>query len=566
MRIKAWLAQHKRHLWLTAGGVLLLTIAVQLIYPTNQTVPFLTVDNVAIGGTSKEEASQRLDEMYAHQRIGLFLNEQSGPAKTFAPAEIGVVARNQPRVADYDYPLWWRLVPSSIFWYHHLQTAGTPEYVRDEVQANKFMAEQFGKKCVLKPQNATITPKGETLEVVEAKDGGTCSSEEIRTSVQKLTIVPGQTAMLRVQVEIAPPDVSTEAARQLADKLTRGTASGVQLKVKNEAETITKKELYTWLDFTVKKKQLTPVLSEKKAKTYLDKTVAPKVTVPAGKTTITTRDFTVVSQKKGKNGATLDRTVTLANVLSVMQGEKPSATAAVKTLRPSVTYKRSYTKTSTGIAAMLEHYAKDHPGTFGVSFVELGGGKRAEYNSSQSFITASTYKLFVAYGTLKKVEKKDWKWSDQVTGGRDLATCFEDMIAKSDNPCAETLYKKIGYQKVINDVRKLGLGGTVLAADGQRTTAADLALFLNKLKTGSIDLKAASRDRLLGAMGRNTYRQGIPAGTNGKVAAKVGFLNGLLHDAAIVSSPKGDYVLVVMSGGSSWGAIAEITRKIEALR
>ena len=58
----------------------------------------------------------------------------------------------------------------------------------------------------------------------------------------------------------------------------------------------------------------------------------------------------------------------------------------------------------------------------------------------------------------------------------------------------------------------------------------------------------------------------MPAGASGSVADKVGFLNGLLHDAAIVYSPKGDYALTVMSDGSSWANIAEITRKIEALR
>ena len=67
-------------------------------------------------------------------------------------------------------------------------------------------------------------------------------------------------------------------------------------------------------------------------------------------------------------------------------------------------------------------------------------------------------------------------------------------------------------------------------------------------------------------MKRNVYRQGIPAGASGTVADKVGFLNGLLHDAAIVYSPKGTYVLVILTNGSSWANIAELTKKIEALR
>jgi beta-lactamase class A len=67
-------------------------------------------------------------------------------------------------------------------------------------------------------------------------------------------------------------------------------------------------------------------------------------------------------------------------------------------------------------------------------------------------------------------------------------------------------------------------------------------------------------------MKRNIYRQGIPKGINATVANKVGFLDGLLHDAAIVYASTGPYVLVIMTDGSSWANIAELTRQIEALR
>ena len=64
----------------------------------------------------------------------------------------------------------------------------------------------------------------------------------------------------------------------------------------------------------------------------------------------------------------------------------------------------------------------------------------------------------------------------------------------------------------------------------------------------------------------NVYRKGIPAGTNGTVANKVGFLNGLLHDAAIVYGSNSKYVLAIMTDGSSWNNIAELTKRIEQFR
>ena len=63
-------------------------------------------------------------------------------------------------------------------------------------------------------------------------------------------------------------------------------------------------------------------------------------------------------------------------------------------------------------------------------------------------------------------------------------------------------------------------------------------------------------------MKRQVYRKGLPAGVGVPVADKVGFLEGYLHDSAIVYSPKGVYILVIYSNGSSWGAIADAAKKI----
>jgi beta-lactamase class A len=65
----------------------------------------------------------------------------------------------------------------------------------------------------------------------------------------------------------------------------------------------------------------------------------------------------------------------------------------------------------------------------------------------------------------------------------------------------------------------------------------------------------------------NVYVSGIPTGIpSAEVANKVGFIDGYLHDAAIVYSKKGDYVLVIMTNGSSWKNIAALAKEIEAAR
>lgn len=147
-----------------------------------------------------------------------------------------------------------------------------------------------------------------------------------------------------------------------------------------------------------------------------------------------------------------------------------------------------------------------------------------------------------------------------------MSQCFEDMIAKSDNACAESLLMKVGLRKQTDEMNDLGLkSSTFMKSGGPFTTANDLAIFLASLESGQ-SLQGESRSRLIGSMTRNIYRQGVPAGASGTVADKVGFMNGLLHDAAIVYSPSGTYALAVMTEGSSWAAIADLTREIEKIR
>ena len=101
--------------------------------------------------------------------------------------------------------------------------------------------------------------------------------------------------------------------------------------------------------------------------------------------------------------------------------------------------------------------------------------------------------------------------------------------------------------------------------DGFDVVLLALALDRTRLRPQGVN-GDARRDRLIGAMKRNIYRQGIPSGTSATVANKVGFLWNLLHDASIVYSPKGTYVLVILTDGSSWGNIAQLTRELEKLR
>ncbi|MCL1840058.1 class A beta-lactamase-related serine hydrolase [Candidatus Saccharibacteria bacterium] len=221
------------------------------------------------------------------------------------------------------------------------------------------------------------------------------------------------------------------------------------------------------------------------------------------------------------------------------------------------------------LLAAIKSQIDGRTGSFGVQLIELDGEYRmAGINQQVQFTAASTYKLFVAYSVLLAIDSGSWGWEDVVLGGRTVAVCFEAMIVASSNECAEAMYKKYGTRRINEDIRAVGLSSQSGWIDGYpKVTAFDLAKFLGKLEMGELPISAESRERLIDAMKRDKYRWGIPSGLEGmEVANKTEELYALVHDAAIVYSPKGTYVLVVLTDRSNRAMIADVARATEAVR
>ena len=344
-------------------------------------------------------------------------------------------------------------------------------------------------------------------------------------------------------------------------------ARGIQLQVGDSQQTLLAGDVMSWLDFIADGTELAPTVNTDRAGAYLSSNIAPKVAVKPGVSYITTVDFTETSRANGANGQALDTVKTAKSIEAVVDGSAQTATALTVVVPPTEQFTRSYSPTDAGLSALLANYAKDHSGTFGISLVELDGKKRrASSDGDKKFVTASTYKLFVAYSVLKRIDEGTRSWD---TDG----ACFNKMISNSDNACAESLQTSLGggsiskgASLITKDIKAIGLSNSNFTeAGGPFTTANDLALLLGMLQSGQ-NFSPTNRERLINAMLANVYRKGIPAGASGSVADKVGFMDGLLHDAAIVYSPSGTYVLVVMTSGSSWATIADLASQIDTLR
>lgn len=560
----------KRKIALVAGGATaVLFLFVQLLYPGDRMLPWQKVDGRYASWQQKSELAKKLDNDYAQRTLKLYFGDDAKkPQYTPTLADFGLKVKNHARLEAAKYPWYLRIVPTSIVWAHAVVDVDEPTYKRDDAQLAQYLATQLGGSCQVAPLNATAKIKGGKVAVVAEEKGGTCKEADVKRVLQTLKPRLGQDTTARVAMDAIPAKLAAKDVKPVVDMLNTQLAKPIQVTYDGKTEQIDAKEVTKWLTFSTEGDVFDVRLDASKADGYLQEKFGKALERAAGVSKVTTHDFIEVSRVDGQVGRKLDVAKTLEHLKEYLLAKADSVPAGELAVQPTVQYTRSYSNTDAGLSALMKNYAESHPGTYGVSLIELDGKRRrAAFNDAQKFTTASTYKLYVAYSALKRIESGEYKWSDQIAGGRDLARCFDDMIVKSDNPCAEALVARIGYGPITRDAQTIvSPNTTFLDTQSYKTTAGDLSTFMASLATGQISLNSDSQARFLDALKRNVFRQGIPAGASGAVADKVGFLEGFLHDAAIVYSPSGTYALSVMTDGSSWANIAELTREIEKLR
>jgi beta-lactamase class A len=567
---KSWAARHpRRFVVYILSGLAGLLILFQLLYPTVNLVPFSSIEDVELGGSSKTEAIKVLDEKFNSSDIAVHFNDSETAFFKAGPSEVGIASSNKGRIEAINYPFFLRLVPTSILWAHTFVNAVDDlEYQRNQDTLDAFLATKFGEGCHLDVINATVNVEGENIQAVEAFSGGDCDLNEVRS---KLTSVTPTTEGAKVTIsgnEIKPT-VTTKRAEELAEHVKEVIKDGIAVNDGKDKHTIPKEILRTWLDFAITDNKLDYSFNAERSASYLGERIASRVEKPTGVSTVTLRNFAEVSRDAGQSGVVFNQPAMLTSIKTALEKGENTVAVEVTTIEPTVKYVRTYNPDDPALSALLKKYAESHPGTYGVSMRELSGARRnASYRASTQYTTASTYKMFVAYSTLLRVESGEWKWSDRISGGRDLTQCFNDMIQLSDNECAVALLKKISVKTLTDEAHAIGATQTsFLVPNSIKSTAEDESLLLGLLESGQLLSQQSSRDTWIAAMKKNVYRQGIPKGVPSAVVAdKVGFLDAWLHDASIVYSPKGTYVLVILTENASWANIAELAGQIETLR
>lgn len=213
----------------------------------------------------------------------------------------------------------------------------------------------------------------------------------------------------------------------------------------------------------------------------------------------------------------------------------------------------------------------------GVVIKDLSTGWVFTINKDKLFASASMVKVpimasFMAASCKGEVNLKNklaLKNSCKVSGSGEVKNyavgteftieeLIELMVTESDNTAANMLIDYMGFETLNKYFKKLGLNNTNLVrlmmdfesrglGVENYTTAEDLAILLDKIYNNRLINKSVSR-KCLEVLKRQKIRDRIPAKLpfNTVVAHKTGLERNVCHDAGIVFTPKGDFIICVL--------------------
>jgi len=333
--------------------------------------------------------------------------------------------------------------------------------------------------------------------------------------------------------------------------------------VGEEKFTIPRTRLKQFIAISYDKKRdlLTSTYNKTAIKRYVA-SIAPKVYVAPVAAKISVFNGVTQSTTKARDGQQLNEPEAVKAIVAGLKGDEQTITVKPQVISATAQFSRSYSKNNKGLQILLQDWQSDTGLQAGVVVRELSGkGRAASINGSQQFLAASLAKLYLEHYLYNGMAAGKWSSKSKLGTSQTLGTCLEIMIVYSNNPCFNGIGANRGWSNVASFTAAQGFSSTNPNPAVYTTTAQDTAWFLQRLQNGSL-IKSSYRSKMLSHMTRQIYREGIPSGSRGAVANKVGYWSGYRHDAGIVYHPKSTYVLSVLTYGGSPSQIADLARRV----
>lgn len=558
----SWIKTHKHKLLIVSGALVLSIIAVQLAYPQDRALPLARVNDELISYQHRDDIAARLQRDFEASKVRLkaraAVSEQS-------LASFGATANSELMSRSVvDYPLWQRLIPLSVLIKQPSVNELSVYYLDAKLQEQ---ANELATIMSRLPENARLTLDDGIVAALPAKNGHQVTAAAI---VEAMT---GAQLSLDGATTIQVPS-SEQQAKRTGDDIEAVRAEAEQLVDKKITITVLDKtfapqaaKIASWLILSENDNSMIDLAIDDNKITEYVESINSEIKIEAGRTEVELEDGKEIGRTIGADGRRLNSGQLTAALRAGLESSDVTITASgvVEAVAPVIAYSSGFTATQQGLQAYADELARTK--NVRISVVQLGGERwAANARATESTVSASTYKLFVALMLFDQIDKGNISLSDAMLD-TNVSGCLERMIVPSTNPCAEKFIALFGGRDAVNAFiygKGFSRATTFSHNIATHTSASDLTRFLIGLQSGTL-ISGEHRAILLEKMGRQLYRAGIPAGSQGRVHDKVGFLWDYIHDTAIVHHPRGTYVVAIMTQGGSYGRIAEITRDIERI-
>lgn len=210
-------------------------------------------------------------------------------------------------------------------------------------------------------------------------------------------------------------------------------------------------------------------------------------------------------------------------------------------------------------------------GKYAVAIKNLETGESYYKNEHRSYLAGSLYKLWIMAEVVNKLETGELKEDEvlsaeistlnkkfniasedaELTEGSITLTvksALEQMITISHNYAALLLTERVKLATIKSFVKDHGFNDSLISQNPPITTAWDIAFFLEKLYKGEFG-NENSTARMINLLKKQQLNDKLPRylpkGT--VIVHKTGELDYFSHDAGIVYSKSGDYIITVLS-------------------
>lgn len=245
-------------------------------------------------------------------------------------------------------------------------------------------------------------------------------------------------------------------------------------------------------------------------------------------------------------------------------------------------------KQSASLQTVVQKELEGATGSYGIIIKNLKTDEYYSLNSQKTFLSASLYKLWVMGTVYQQIKDGalheddvlsqeisvlneefylDPETAEETEGTMTLSVkdALTQMISISDNYAALLLTEKVKLSSVASFLPTNGLTQSKVGTHGDAptVTAYDMALFWEKLYENEIVDKQSSKE-MLDLLKKQQVNNKIPKDLPEKIitAHKTGELDKFSHDAGIVFTPKGDYLIVVLSESETPSLAEETIAKI----